>query len=166
MFTIEKISIFLHKYHYRRLKICYIMKLNLIFLCIICIEISLSGQSFRSNDQCQMALSLISGQDVEDTLDFRSISIVPSCENTGSKISRGLWYKFEGNNKLVKITIENKFLYTSNILLYEEWSDEVYYKGDHMNTTHLQKFIGDSRNFLAGPPEISFWKLNSNYTLD
>lgn len=54
----------------------------------------------------------------------------------------------------------------TSILLYEEWSDEVYYKGDHMNTTHLQKFIGDSRNFLAGPPEISFWKLNSNYTLD
>ncbi|RPI60567.1 MAG: hypothetical protein EHM44_10170 [Ignavibacteriales bacterium] len=54
----------------------------------------------------------------------------------------------------------------TNILLYEEWSNEVYYKGDHMNTTHLQKFIGDSRNFLAGPPEISFWKLNSNYTVD
>jgi len=54
----------------------------------------------------------------------------------------------------------------TNILLYEEWSDEEYYKGDHMNTTHLQKFIGDSRNFLAGPPEISFWELNSNYTLD
>jgi quinol monooxygenase YgiN len=54
----------------------------------------------------------------------------------------------------------------TNILLYEEWSDEVYYKGDHMNTTHLKKFIGDSRNFLAGPPEISFWMLNSNYTVD
>lgn len=54
----------------------------------------------------------------------------------------------------------------TNILLYEEWSDEVYYKGDHMSTTHLQKFIGDSRNFLAGPPEISFWMLNSNYTVD
>ena len=54
----------------------------------------------------------------------------------------------------------------TNILLYEEWSDEEYYKGDHMNTPHLQKFIGDSRNFLAGPPDISFWKLNSNYTLD
>jgi len=54
----------------------------------------------------------------------------------------------------------------TNILLYEEWSDEVYYKGEHMNTTHLKKFIGDSRNFLAGPPEISFWMLNSNYTVD
>ena len=53
----------------------------------------------------------------------------------------------------------------TNILLYEEWSDEEYYKGDHMNTSHLQKFIGDSRNFLAGPPEISFWMLNSNYTV-
>ena len=54
----------------------------------------------------------------------------------------------------------------TNILLYEEWSDEEYYKGDHMNTSHLKKFIGDSRNFLAGPPEISFWMLNSNYTVD
>lgn len=51
----------------------------------------------------------------------------------------------------------------TNILLFEEWSDEAYYKGEHMNTLHLQKYIGDSRNFLAGPPEISFWKLNSNY---
>ena len=54
----------------------------------------------------------------------------------------------------------------TNILLFEEWSDEDYYNGDHMNTTHLKKFIADSRNFLAGPPEISFWKLNNNYTAD
>jgi quinol monooxygenase YgiN len=54
----------------------------------------------------------------------------------------------------------------TNILLYEEWSDEAYYKGDHMNTPHLKKFIGNSRTFLAGPPEITFWKLSNNYTLD
>jgi len=54
----------------------------------------------------------------------------------------------------------------TNILLYEEWSDGAYYKGEHMNTAHLQKFIADSRNFLAGPPEITFWELNSNYTRD
>jgi quinol monooxygenase YgiN len=54
----------------------------------------------------------------------------------------------------------------TNILLYEEWSDEDYYKGEHMNTAHLKKFIGDSRNFLVGPPEITFWKLNSTYTRD
>ncbi|MBT8223643.1 MAG: antibiotic biosynthesis monooxygenase [Eudoraea sp.] len=46
----------------------------------------------------------------------------------------------------------------TNILLYEEWDDESYYKSEHMNTTHLQEFIAKSRNFLAGPPKISFWK--------
>lgn len=51
----------------------------------------------------------------------------------------------------------------TNILLFEEWSDEAYYKGEHMKTPHLQQFMGDSRNFLAGPPDISLWKLNSNY---
>ena len=54
----------------------------------------------------------------------------------------------------------------TNIMLFEEWSDEAYYKGEHMKTPHLQQFIGDSRNFLAGPPDISFWKLNSNYIVD
>ena len=54
----------------------------------------------------------------------------------------------------------------TNILLCEEWSDEAYYKGAHMNTAHLQKFIGESREILAGPPEITFWELNSNYILD
>jgi len=54
----------------------------------------------------------------------------------------------------------------TNIMLFEEWSDEAYYKGEHMKTPHLQKFISDSRNFLAGPSDISFWKLNSNYITD
>jgi quinol monooxygenase YgiN len=54
----------------------------------------------------------------------------------------------------------------TNIMLSEEWSDEAYYKGEHMNTPHLKQFMGDSRNFLAGPPDISFWKLNSNYIVD
>ena len=54
----------------------------------------------------------------------------------------------------------------TNILLYEEWSDASYYKGDHMNTAHLQKFMGEARSFLAGPPDITFWKLNTNYTLN
>ena len=49
----------------------------------------------------------------------------------------------------------------TNILLYEEWSDEEYYKGDHMQTPHLQKFITNSRNFLAGPPDISFWRIRN-----
>ena len=49
----------------------------------------------------------------------------------------------------------------SNILLYEEWANEDYYKGEHMKTTHLQQFMNDSRLFLAGPPEITFWKINN-----
>ncbi len=47
----------------------------------------------------------------------------------------------------------------SNILLYEKWTDEAYYKGLHMNTPHLQQFMKDARLFLAGPPDISFWKI-------
>jgi quinol monooxygenase YgiN len=54
----------------------------------------------------------------------------------------------------------------TNILLYEQWTDEAYYKGEHMNTPHLQKFKSDAREFLAGPPDISSWKLNQNYSLD
>lgn len=47
---------------------------------------------------------------------------------------------------------------STNILLYEQWQDEGYYKNEHMQTAHLKQFINDSRNFLAGPPDISFWK--------
>jgi quinol monooxygenase YgiN len=54
----------------------------------------------------------------------------------------------------------------TNILLYEQWDSEAYYKGDHMGTPHLQKFMVDARSFIAGPPDISFWKLNGNYTAD
>ena len=54
----------------------------------------------------------------------------------------------------------------TNILLYEQWTDEAYYKGEHMNTPHLQKFMGDAREFLAGPPDISSWKLNRDYSVD
>ncbi len=51
----------------------------------------------------------------------------------------------------------------TNILLYEEWSDETYYNGDHMKTMHLQSFMEDSRAFLAGPPEISQWKTEKKF---
>ncbi len=46
----------------------------------------------------------------------------------------------------------------NNILLYEQWSNEDYYKGAHMQTEQLQQFIKDSRAFLGGAPDISFWK--------
>lgn len=49
----------------------------------------------------------------------------------------------------------------SNILLYEKWASEAYYKGEHMSTSHLQQFIADARSFLGGPPEITFWKIDN-----
>jgi quinol monooxygenase YgiN len=51
----------------------------------------------------------------------------------------------------------------TNILLYEEWDDVSYYNSEHMNTAHLQEFIAGSRDFLTGPPEISFWKIESEF---
>jgi len=54
----------------------------------------------------------------------------------------------------------------TNILLYEQWNSEAYYKGDHMGTPHLQKFMIDARSFIAGPPDISFWKLKNIYSAD
>ena len=63
----------------------------------------------------------------------------------------------------VSITLHIDPKDNSNILLYEEWSDEAYYNGEHMKTEHLQSFIEDSRNFLAGPPEISQWKIEKEF---
>ena len=56
------------------------------------------------------------------------------------------------------ITILNDPEDPTNILLYEQWNDAAYYKGDHLKTAHLQNFMTSSRSFLAGPPDISFWK--------
>lgn len=50
----------------------------------------------------------------------------------------------------------------SNILLYEKWANEDYYKGEHMKTPHLLQFMNDARSFLGGPPEITFWKIVQN----
>ena len=47
----------------------------------------------------------------------------------------------------------------SNIFFYEEWDDPDYYNGAHMNTPHLQAFMKESHNFLMGPPDITFWKV-------
>ena len=49
----------------------------------------------------------------------------------------------------------------TKILLYEEWKDLSYYNNEHMNTAHLQEFMAKSRNFLSGPPEITFWEVKN-----
>jgi quinol monooxygenase YgiN len=69
--------------------------------------------------------------------------------------------KLEPHFVNIKLHVDSKD--ESKILLYEEWSDETYYNTTHMTTPHLQKFIGDSRTFLAGPPEISQWKIEKEF---
>ena len=44
------------------------------------------------------------------------------------------------------------------ILLIERWSDEAAYTGPHMQTPHLQSFMSRAPAFIAGPPEITFWR--------
>ena len=51
----------------------------------------------------------------------------------------------------------------TNILLYEEWEDVDYYQNEHMNTDHLKEFMENSSKFLAGPPEVTFWKVKQVY---
>ncbi|MCW5519538.1 antibiotic biosynthesis monooxygenase [Aureitalea sp. L0-47] len=63
----------------------------------------------------------------------------------------------------VSITMHVDAKDDTNILLYEVWSDASYYYGAHMETPHLQQFMTDSRNFLAGPPEIVGWKLQGEF---
>lgn len=61
----------------------------------------------------------------------------------------------------VNIVIHIDPMDKSNILLYEIWANEDYYKGEHMKTPHLQKFMTDARSFLGGPPEITYWKIEN-----
>ena len=51
----------------------------------------------------------------------------------------------------------------TNIMLYEEWEDLTYYQTEHMNTAHLKEFMVNSSDFLTGPPEVTFWKLENVY---
>lgn len=111
-------------------------------------------------------------------------SFLASCEKKGSgnNIVVIVKYKAQQNKSLDAITglktliekVKNEDHFVnlrihvdqndnSNILLYEEWDDELYYKNQHMKTEHLLKFIADSQKFLAGPPEITFWKVKAIY---
>lgn len=63
----------------------------------------------------------------------------------------------------VSIKFHTELNDNSKILLYEVWSDETYYNTAHMQTEHLQQFIENSRAFLAGPPNISQWKIEKEF---
>ncbi len=74
---------------------------------------------------------------------------------------KNLLAKVKKEPNYVAIIIHVDPIDKSNILLYEQWSDEDYYKGEHMKTAHLQQFMTDARLFLSGPPEITFWKIDN-----
>jgi quinol monooxygenase YgiN len=42
-------------------------------------------------------------------------------------------------------------------LLHEQWTDKETYFGPHMQTAHIQSFIGRAAEFFQGPPEITVW---------
>lgn len=44
----------------------------------------------------------------------------------------------------------------TRITLIERWSTQEEFEGPHMQTAHIQSFIGRSNEFLEGPPDISF----------
>ena len=83
----------------------------------------------------------------------------PGKESLAISAIKTLIDKVKKEPHFIDIVIHIDPIDKSNILLYEKWSNEDYYKDAHMKTVHLQQFINDSRTFLAGPPDISFWKL-------
>lgn len=69
--------------------------------------------------------------------------------------------KAEPNFVSIKLHIDPKD--DTNILLYEEWEDVSYYNSEHMNTPYINEFMANSQDFLAGPPEITFWEVANIY---
>jgi len=89
------------------------------------------------------------------TLSNKSVDAVTSLKKLIEEVKK--------EDHFIKLKLHIDQTDNSNILLYEEWDDELYYKNQHMKTEHLQNFILESQAFLAGPPEISYWKINSVY---
>jgi quinol monooxygenase YgiN len=104
--------------------------------------------------------------DVKNLIVLVKYKAQPSQEEKALEALNQLIEQVKREPNYVKIVIHVDPADRSNILLYEEWSDEEYYKGSHMNTPHLKKFIIDSKDFLAGPPEISFWKQSGSQAQD
>jgi len=55
------------------------------------------------------------------------------------------------------ITILRDTADKTKITLIEKWPSQEAFLGPHMKQPHIHAFIQSSRDFLAGPPEISFW---------
>jgi quinol monooxygenase YgiN len=89
------------------------------------------------------------------TLSNKSVDAVTSLKKLIEKVKK--------EDHFVSIKLHVDQADNSNVLLYEVWDDEMYYKNQHMKTEHLKNFIVESQSFLAGQPEISFWKINAIY---
>ena len=85
---------------------------------------------------------------------------------------KGIETVLELTNLIEKVKLEPNFVKiklhvdpenNTNILLYEEWEDKNYYNTNHMDTEHIKEFMRNSRNFLTGPPEITFWKMEKEF---
>lgn len=50
----------------------------------------------------------------------------------------------------------------TRITLIEQWSSREAYEGPHMQTEHIQSFISRANEFLAGAPDISFWRIQDS----
>lgn len=46
----------------------------------------------------------------------------------------------------------------TRIRLIEYWPTRESYLGPHLQQPHIQEFIGRAGEFIAGPPDITFWK--------
>lgn len=55
------------------------------------------------------------------------------------------------------ITIVNSVDDAGRIVLLETWTSREAYAGPHLQTPHIQAFIGRAGSFMAGPPEITYW---------
>ena len=105
-----------------------------------------------------LSINSIHAQDNENLIVLVKYKTQPAKESLALSSLKELVAKVKKEPNYVNIIIHVDPNDKTNILLYEEWSNEDYYKGKHMQTQHLQKFMGDAIAFLAGPPEITFWK--------
>ncbi|MEJ2594291.1 MAG: putative quinol monooxygenase [bacterium] len=101
-----------------------------------------------------------SGQDIIVLLKFKA---QPDKGIQAVKEITGLLEKVKEEPHFISIKLHVDPNDNTNILLYEEWEDESYYNNEHMNTAYIKEFMANSRNFLEGPPDISFWKVENKF---
>lgn len=106
--------------------------------------------------------NLVNAQESKELVVLVKYKTLPGKDSVALSALKSLVALVTKEPNYINIKIHVDPLDKSNILLYENWADENYYKGEHMKTPHLLQFMTDARTFLGGPPEITFWKLATN----